>query len=1203
MAYVSSLDEIQNIANKLRKNTGSFIAKTVAPQVQKYVNSSAPVQGAKMYGQAFQSKPVQTFAQNVVKQVASKPVYNIPNSPTYGQTANVFKNYGVNQVAKPILQGWQQTYKPNATSMDKAMGALQVGQGVFSATPIGATYNTLFGGTAGGLKALRTKGNLQKEIEKGITNPTSIGREGLGIENPWLATGVDIVAGLRMDPTKARGLQQAAIGMNTRSSQRYIEPFFKALDKVKKNPRATNPAWKELISHVERQLDPQELKQFYKATNKNKWLKLVERRFDDEVRGLQAAESSIKLPSKQLPKELEGGAFLSPSGKIVRVGKGEHELVAAELLDRKPAVLLPGKFNKKTGSYDMVPSQPTSAIADIADKGYVRIRGTTPKTYPGENIRKEINIDLSDNNNLTKEQLNGLKNLIEDGKTAIVTNIKSSSGVIQSKTFTGKDAFKQFQDFYNQAKGVTNKNIPRTEGQVAPLVDNSTPLLQPKVSSTGQSSFQPPNNGSQVPPSAGSPSDKSVDPVSKIINAIRQAKPIRGAQEKLYSQERARRFGAAQAVAGKTSGESSYYKQLGQLKGELPKAEFESLRGTLKQTDVDILFNKVKDHPHLTFTDKLTAQQGLAKLLGVKGAGVPNRSELKILDEVYGSEFTKTILDKRPLFQKLWETAGDVLNIPRSLLAGGFDMAYGLRQGILAGWRHPKQWGGAFKEQFKYFFDEKALQGLEAQIKSRPTYKMMRENKLALTDLKSHLSNREEQFFSNLAEKIPGVGKFVRASGRAYTGFANKFRADIFDDMVKQGKMSGAIKDPDYLSSVADFVNTATGRGKLTITGRGTGALEKSMGTLANVFFSPRLMASRFQTINPVYYANLHPQVRKRALESVVAMTSGGMSILALAKLGGAEVGSDPTSSDFGKIKVGNTRIDIWGGYQQPMVLLARMFTGKLTSSVTGKQMELGEGFTTPTRFDIALRFFESKEAPVTSFLTSLMKGKNAIGEDFNVKEEALRRVVPMFIQGMYELYQDGGMESLPLGIPSFFGTGLQTYGYKPTSEDEKSEAETLKSQGMAEKDINSQLLKQKKEQLEYQETPEYKELQQMNKESDAKSREVRQQAIKFHNTLKTLSKEKANLYAKQVKKTNPQLYDALKEEVENDQLGLSLKEKSIRALNVTDGTRVNFIIREMKKLKTKEEKNILYKEWRRKKIISDSIVKQLKKLAKEGKL
>ena len=41
-----------------------------------------------------------------------------------------------------------------------------------------------------------------------------------------------------------------------------------------------------------------------------------------------------------------------------------------------------------------------------------------------------------------------------------------------------------------------------------------------------------------------------------------------------------------------------------------------------------------------------------------------------------------------------------------------------------------------------------------------------------------------------------------------------------------------------------------------------------------------------------------------------------------LAKLAGAEVGDDPEDSDFGKIIIGNTRIDIWGGIQQPMRLL-----------------------------------------------------------------------------------------------------------------------------------------------------------------------------------------------------------------------------------------------------------------------------------------
>ena len=118
---------------------------------------------------------------------------------------------------------------------------------------------------------------------------------------------------------------------------------------------------------------------------------------------------------------------------------------------------------------------------------------------------------------------------------------------------------------------------------------------------------------------------------------------------------------------------------------------------------------------------------------------------------------------------------------------------------------------------------------------------------------------------SNLAERIPIIGRIVRASGRAYTGVADKIRADLFDYMIKYGEQ---FKIPDknrYLKSAADFINTATGRGRIPF------GLERSAIALNSFFFSPRLLFSRLHLVNPIYYGNLHPIARREALKSLIS--------------------------------------------------------------------------------------------------------------------------------------------------------------------------------------------------------------------------------------------------------------------------------------------------------------------------------------------
>lgn len=512
--------------------------------------------------------------------------------------------------------------------------------------------------------------------------------------------------------------------------------------------------------------------------------------------------------------------------------------------------------------------------------------------------------------------------------------------------------------------------------------------------------------------------------VQTIIQALKETKPIRGKQEALYTAERAKRLGAV-VEAGKVGGEQGYIAQLGALKGELPKVQFEGIRGKILQSDIDSLFNTIEQNQILSPFEKITTKTGLAKLLGAEGGVVPTKGELSLLGEVFPQDFVNTILTKRPLLQKVGQGIEEVLNIPRAIMASA-DMSAPLRQGVFLIGR-PKQWIPAFREQFKYFFSEKAYQGLMEDIQTRPTYALMRKGRLPLTDIGTALASREETFMSNLAEKIPLIGKVVRASNRAYTGFLNKLRADVFDDLVKTAQNQGIKVEGKVLGDIAKFVGSATGRGNL-------GVLNNAAVALNSVFFSPRLMASRLNLLNPVYYIKLDPFVRKETLKSLFTFAGTATLVITLAKMGGADVGTESRSADFGKIKVGNTRYDILGGFQQYIRMATQLITGEHISSTTGVKTTVGEGYKPITRFDIALRFLETKEAPVISFATALLKGQSALGQKLEIGKEVSQRFIPMVIQDMYDLYKERGLEGIGMSIPGIFGVGLQTYA--PTAKE-----------------------------------------------------------------------------------------------------------------------------------------------------------------------
>ena len=545
-----------------------------------------------------------------------------------------------------------------------------------------------------------------------------------------------------------------------------------------------------------------------------------------------------------------------------------------------------------------------------------------------------------------------------------------------------------------------------------------------------------------VPPEAGpgtTPEAVHSLSIEKMMQALKESKPLRREQAALYSAARSKKMARALAVGEGTKGEKGYYMELGQLKGEMPKVQqFEELRSKIGQADINNLFNEVKNNKVLGFWDSVTARSGLVKLLEGR---VPTERELVFLNEVFPKDFIDIVLSKRSLFTKFKEAGYELANIPRAVMSS-FDLSAPFRQGLFL-ISHPKRFFGAFPDMFRAFGSEEAFKAIQESIARKPTFDLMRKNRLALTEMGKMLLAREERFMSSWAEKIPLAGRAIRASGRAYTGFLNKLRADVFEDLVTQADKLGRDprNNPKLTKEIANFVNIATGRGDI-------GKLQAAAVGLNSFFFSPRLMASRLTLLNPLYYIKADPFIRKEALKSLFVLTGTTGTILSLAKMAGAEVNLDPRSADFAKIKLGNTRIDLLGGFQQYIRSASQFITGTYVSTTTGKETVLGEGYKPLTRLDILLRAVESKEAPVFSFLTDFLRGQDYAGKPLNIPKEVASRFVPMAIGDIVDIYKDDP-SLLPVAALGIFGVGLQTYQPSARSAIANLYAQRLLSQGV----------------------------------------------------------------------------------------------------------------------------------------------------------
>jgi len=269
------------------------------------------------------------------------------------------------------------------------------------------------------------------------------------------------------------------------------------------------------------------------------------------------------------------------------------------------------------------------------------------------------------------------------------------------------------------------------------------------------------------------------------------------------------------------------------------------------------------------------------------------------------------------------------------------------------------------RTSFPSFKSQKDFDRWHFETKNDPRYLAAKEAGLAIVDPHDpKLAAREEAFMGNIIEKIPlygsGIrlakikdgklvrtegeyGGLVKASERAYVGFLNKMRWDVYNLLSERLKDKGITfeNNPSLFKDLASHVNNTTGRGSIPK------KLERLSPALNAAFFSPRLWASRLKLLsnwaNPLWYKNVPKEVRRFYWEDMgkLALTAGAFYSLAIAS--GGEVEHDPRSSDFAKIKFGQKRYDILAGFQQPIRATSQYVSGQSKSLKTGELEDLSD--------------------------------------------------------------------------------------------------------------------------------------------------------------------------------------------------------------------------------------------------------------------
>jgi hypothetical protein len=390
---------------------------------------------------------------------------------------------------------------------------------------------------------------------------------------------------------------------------------------------------------------------------------------------------------------------------------------------------------------------------------------------------------------------------------------------------------------------------------------------------------------------------------------------------------------------------------------------------------------------------------------------------------------------------------GDLLDIAQAIQTG-YEMSAVLRQGAFYTFGMPQKALMAVMDSVRAAISRRADFAIHDNLMQRPNHLDYMRGGLETTAADGPLSQREELIRSRLASwlsqkkgaawAVPRwAAEGLLGSERAFRAFANTMRADLFDYMKASIEASrpGTWSEED--AKVVGFAsNVFSGRGQLPAGLTGVSS--------ARIFYAPRWVWSRGQLLafQPLWKGDT---ATRFAVGKVYVRAALGYAAFRLMKhllywlLAGDDDDKpkeewDMRSSDFNKTRIGDTRIDSGAGFNQLVVLAARLATGE-TKTASGKIVAIrGEDVprgSDDTR-DVVHRFLDSKLAPLPSAVMDWIAGENVVGQKATTASIIGERVTPMTWSDIWAAEKELNVpQGTVAAIEAFFGEGVSTYGQR----------------------------------------------------------------------------------------------------------------------------------------------------------------------------
>jgi len=174
-------------------------------------------------------------------------------------------------------------------------------------------------------------------------------------------------------------------------------------------------------------------------------------------------------------------------------------------------------------------------------------------------------------------------------------------------------------------------------------------------------------------------------------------------------------------------------------------------------------------------------------------------------------------------------------------------------------------------------------------------------------------------------------------------------------------------------------------------------------------------------------------RARWEASKNLLKITAEVASFMALCNyLKPGSAPTDPKSTAFGKVKIGDTYYQYAPRAIGLVVLASRLITGK-TTNLAGKTTKLEPGFGKRTRLEVVSDFVTGKFNPPAGVLRDALRGEFFDRSKFTLGGAIYRSHTPIFLQQSIALKDNASADRVAAALLDGLGVSSTTpFEYKP---------------------------------------------------------------------------------------------------------------------------------------------------------------------------